>query len=107
MSPEPAVHARRRTARCFSAGVLCANSVPHLVCAAAGRRMLTPLAGPQSPPSANALWGAANLTAGLALLGSTGHGGAPGRPQLTAFATGASLFALWAVMAEKVLHVNG
>lgn len=39
--------------RSVVAGVLVANSAPHLATAVAGRQHLTPLAGRDSPPAVN------------------------------------------------------
>lgn len=89
-----------------AAGVLCANSLPHLAAAAAGRRMLTPLAGRQSPPAVNALWGAANLAAGLLIIGRRGRRGAPERADLGAFGVGVALFSVWAVAGEAIFGFN-
>jgi hypothetical protein len=56
----------------FPAGLLLCNSVPHLCAGLQGRPFPTPFARPRgvgdSPPWANVLWGAANLTVGVILL---------------------------------------
>ncbi|MFC0672961.1 hypothetical protein [Brachybacterium hainanense] len=83
-------------------GILSANSIPHLATAAAGRRMLTPLAGKDSSPAVNALWGAANLAAGLLVIRAATAKGARWAPQLPRIAAGAAAFSLWAVVGEKV-----
>jgi len=55
--------------RSVVAGVLAANSAPHLATAVAGRQHLTPLAGRDSPPAAvNLVWAAANLLGGALVL---------------------------------------
>jgi hypothetical protein len=89
-----------------TAGVLCANALPHLATAVTGRRMLTPLAGRDSPAPVNALWGAMNLAGGLLLLrvglSSTERTG----PVPEAFGIGVAGFAVWAVAGERVLGFN-
>jgi hypothetical protein len=59
--------------RSFLAGVLVSNSAPHLATAITGRRHLTPLAGRQSGPGVNGLWGLLNLLGGLLLLSPDTH----------------------------------
>ncbi len=54
--------------RSLLSGVLVANSAPHLASAVARRRHLTPLAGRDSSPAVNGVWGAVNLAGGLVLL---------------------------------------
>jgi hypothetical protein len=54
--------------RSVVAGVLVANSAPHLATAVAGRQHLTPLAGRDSPPAVNLVWAAANLLGGALVL---------------------------------------
>ncbi|MBZ2199485.1 hypothetical protein [Occultella gossypii] len=91
----------------FLAGVLLANSVPHLGTAVTGRTHLTPIAGSESSPAVNLAWGAANAIGGLTLLraGSRPGGGAWDR-RLIAFELGAAVFSVWMVASEAVLHVN-
>ncbi len=89
-----------------AAGVLCANALPHLATAAAGRRMLTPLAGRDSPASVNALWGAMNLGGGLLLLRAGLRGTDPAEPVPEAFALGVAGFAVWAVAGERLFGFN-
>ncbi|WP_114854780.1 hypothetical protein [Brachybacterium sp. YJGR34] len=93
--------------RALAAGVLCANSLPHLACAAAGRRMLTPLGGRESSPAVNAVWGAANLAGGLVLVSSAVRRGEDGRGELNAFGAGAALIAVWGAVGERVFRFNG
>lgn len=95
------------TTRAFCAGILVANSAPHLATAAAGRRHLTPLAGRDSGPRVNALWGALNLGAGLALLFRRQRG-TPKRwsDELPSFETGYLVFAVWMAMSERFLATN-
>ncbi|TDE95971.1 hypothetical protein EXU48_06910 [Occultella glacieicola] len=91
----------------FLAGVLLANSVPHLGTAVASRTHLTPLAGAESPPVVNLVWGAANAVGGLALLSAgTRPGGGRWDRRLIAFEAGAAAFSLWMVASEALLHVN-
>lgn len=89
-----------------AAGVLCANALPHLATAAAGRRMLTPLAGRDSPAYVNALWGAMNLAGGLLLLRAGLRGADRSGPVPEAFDLGVAGFAVWAVVAERLLGFN-
>lgn len=103
--------ARARTGA-FVAGVLCANSIPHLATAVAGRRHLTPIGGPRSSPRINAAWGAANLVGGLALIARSAHGARDAHSEerwdsrLVAFDLGAAVFAAWMVSSEAALHGN-
>ena len=56
----------------FLAGALLCNAIPHLVSGVLGQRFFTPWARPRgtgrSSAVQNALWGGANLAAGLALV---------------------------------------
>lgn len=101
---------RRILAQAFTAGVLCANSLPHLATAVAGRRHLTPLAGRDSNRWVNLGWGAANLAGGLALLRSASRRDArPGGrwdTRLVAFDVGAAIFAVWMAVSERVFRTN-
>lgn len=91
----------------FVAGLLIANSAPHLATAVASKRHLTPLAGRESGPTVNAAWAGLNLVGGVALLTSTRRGGA-GRwgSDLVAFETGCLAFAAWMAGTEGLLRVN-
>lgn len=89
-----------------AAGVLCANSLPHLATAAAGRTMLTPLAGRDSPATVNALWGATNLLAGLVLMRAASGRPAEAGTAREAFGIGVVAFSAWAVMGERLLGFN-
>ncbi len=91
----------------FAAGVLVANSAPHLATAITGRRHLTPLAGRDSGPGVNAAWAALNLAAGALLLRRSRRG-APARwgGDLVAFETGYVAFASWMAGSERLLQVN-
>ncbi|SEB36258.1 hypothetical protein SAMN04489806_0150 [Paramicrobacterium humi] len=93
-------------ARSFVAGVLVANSAPHLATAASGRRHLTPLGGRDSGPRVNAVWGLLNLGVGLALL--LRRRGAPARwnADLPRFEAGFLVFAVWMALAERIKPVN-
>jgi len=88
------------------AGVLCANSLPHLATAATGRRHLTPLRGRDSSRAVNAVWGAANLAGGLALIARVAGGTGRWDSRLATFNLGAAGFAAWAALAERTLKVN-
>ena len=96
---------RATTARAFVAGVLAANSLPHLATAASGREHLTPLRGPRSNRWVNLAWGAANLLGGLVLVGVRADGRRWGR-DLVAFDAGAATFAVWMAASESLLKVN-
>lgn len=84
----------------FVAGVLSANSAPHLVTAARRDRMLTPLAGPESGPLANLAWGTINLSAAVAMMVRASRRLAGRSGGLLAFTAGATAFAVWAVVYE-------
>lgn len=90
----------------FAAGVLCANSLPHLATAATGHRHLTPLAGRSSSAWVNAAWGAANLVGGLALARRVARGANRWDGRLVAFELGAAVFATWMAGSEAVMKVN-
>ncbi|MFC4138067.1 MULTISPECIES: hypothetical protein [unclassified Microbacterium] len=97
------MHRRRTPDRrwaAFLGGALAANSAPHLVTAARRRRMLTPLAGPDSGPAANLGWGAINLAAASALVAFAGRAQ---RRMLLPFTLGCAAFAAWALLYEKVI----
>ncbi|MEV0822243.1 hypothetical protein [Nonomuraea rubra] len=96
-------------ARSFVAGLLVANSAPHLATAVTGRRHLTPLAGRGSGPGVNLLWGAANLAGGLALLRSAARTERPGDAwdsRLVAFESGCLVFAAWMAVTERFFPMN-
>lgn len=130
----PGGRGRARTGA-LVAGLLCANSLPHLATAAAGRRHLTPIGGAESSRWINAAWGAANLIGGLALIAHSTRGegfsggssreegrfartvrgeGAAGSvrgekrwdSRLVAFDLGAAVFAAWMAASEATLQVN-
>ncbi|WP_293695134.1 hypothetical protein [uncultured Agrococcus sp.] len=88
----------------FASGVFAANSLPHLLTAFRGRRMLTPLAGKDSGPGANAAWGTMNAiaSAGLAVAATRSPGTRMQRVGL--FAAGAVAFSAWAVVYEKYIE---
>jgi hypothetical protein len=91
----------------FVAGVLVANSAPHLATAITGRRHLTPLAGKESGPGVNAAWAALNLAAGALLLRVSRRGGTDRwGGDLVAFESGYLAFASWMAGSERVLRVN-
>lgn len=95
-----------RRAGAFAAGVLCANSLPHLATAVTGHRHLTPLRGAQSSPRINLAWGAANLVGGLALARRMARGTGRWDDHLIAFELGAAVFATWMAGSEAALRVN-
>ncbi|XRQ09088.1 hypothetical protein ACN3XK_73525 [Actinomadura welshii] len=91
----------------FIAGVLFANTAPHLATAVTGRRHLTPLAGRNSGPAVNAVWAGLNLAAGVALLRRARRGGEQRwDADLVAFEAGAVVFAAWMAGTERFLAVN-
>ncbi|MFC5994952.1 hypothetical protein ACFQE5_12100 [Pseudonocardia hispaniensis] len=93
--------------RSFVAGMLVGNSAPHLATAITGRRHLTPLAGRDSGPGANAAWGMINLLSGLLLLSPDRHRApASWNSDLLAFEAGVAAFATWQVVAERILRVT-
>jgi hypothetical protein len=94
-------------ARSFVAGVLVANSAPHLATAFASRQHLTPLAGRRSGPVTNAVWAALNLSAGAVLLRwSRREDRVRWDEDLLAFEAGYLLFAGWMAGSERFLRVN-
>ena len=108
-SPTPAATAGepvRKGVGAFAAGVLCANSLPHLATAVTGHGHLTPLRGRDSAPGVNALWAAMNLAAGLALLRATARGQGRWDVRLVAFDAGAATFAAWMAISESTMRVN-
>lgn len=97
---------RKHTIGAYAAGILCANSLPHLATAAAGQQLMTPLSGPNSGRWANLAWGGANLTAGLALM--VGSRGEPHHwiERLGPFGAGTASFAAWGVIGEKLFKFS-
>lgn len=93
--------------RSFLAGVLVGNSAPHLATAVTGRRHLTPLAGADSGPAANAPWAGLNLLGGLLLHAPSGRR-KPGLwdGDLVAFEAGALAMSAWMAGSERVLGTN-
>ena len=100
--------AKRPIARSFLAGVLAANSLPHLATALTGHRHLTPLRGRESSPRVNLLWGCANAVAGAVLLRSAQDRAGDGRwdARLVAFDAGAAAFATWMTVSEATMKMN-
>ena len=90
----------------YSAGVLSANSLPHLATAVAGQRMMTPLRGRRSGRWPNLVWGGMNLAGGLALVARSHRAEQPWARHLIAYAVGGATFSAWAVFAEAVLKFN-
>ncbi|MGO1978139.1 hypothetical protein [Brachybacterium tyrofermentans] len=97
---------RREHAATIAAGMLCANSLPHLATAVTGHRHLTPVGGAQSAPWTNAAWGTANLLAGLALARRAAGGEGRWDSRLVTFDLGAAVFATWMVSSEAAMRVN-
>lgn len=91
----------------FAAGVLTANSAPHLATVVTGRRHLTPLAGRDSGPAVNGVWSALNLAAGVALLRfARRRGDARWGRDLVAFEVGGLAWWAWMAGSEWVLGTN-
>ncbi|WP_193103250.1 hypothetical protein [Brachybacterium sp. FME24] len=97
---------RRARAGAFAAGLLCANSLPHLATAVTGHRHLTPIRGAHSSPWINAAWGTANLIGGLALARRVAGGEGRWDSRLVAFDLGAAVFATWMAGSEAAMRVN-
>lgn len=96
----------RRTFGWVVAGVLCANSLPHLATAAAGREMMTPLGGKNSNRWINLLWGGVNLAGGLVLMAFGQRRDRAWDRHLVAFSAGAAGFLAWAAIGEAVFRFN-
>lgn len=85
----------------FVAGVLIANSSPHLATLITGRVHMTPLAGRNSGPLVNGAWAAVNLAAGVALLQPSRRcGDQRWDSDLPAFELGYLTFAGWMTATE-------
>lgn len=97
---------KRTNGIAFAAGLLCANSLPHLATAATGRRHLTPLAGKNSDRRVNLLWGTMNLAGGLALIAGIARGRGRWDSRLVAFDAGAATFAAWMALSEGLMKTN-
>lgn len=97
---------QKADSKMFVAGMLCANSLPHLATAITGRRHLTPVAGRNSSQWVNAGWGVANLAGGLVLIRRTARGTGRWDSRLVAFELGSAAFAAWMAGSEAVLRVN-
>ena len=91
----------------FIAGILMANSLPHLASMITGRQHLTPLAGRDSSAAVNGAWAAINIAAGVALLQpSRRQGGRQWNRDLSAFELGSVTFAAWMAGSELVWPMN-
>jgi hypothetical protein len=91
----------------FVGGLLVANSAPHLATAVTGRIHLTPLAGKESSPAVNLVWGLGNAVGGLALTRACARtGDRHWDRSLVVFEAGTAAFALWMAVSETVLRVN-
>ncbi|MFD0906055.1 hypothetical protein [Actinomadura sediminis] len=92
----------------FFAGMLVANSAPHIATAVSGRRHLTPLAGRDSGPVTNGVWAGLNLAGGAALLlaARKGKAGVRWDRDLVAFETGYLAFASWMALSERFFPMN-
>lgn len=95
---------RRTRKTSFAAGLLFANSSPHLATLITGRRHLTPLAGRSSGPVVNGIWAGLNLLAGVALLQPSRRRKTPAWDEdLHAFELGCLTFAGWMALSERYL----
>jgi hypothetical protein len=92
--------------RSFVAGVLMANSAPHLASALTGHRHLTPLAGRDSSPGVNGAWAALNLAGSAAMLLYKRGQSRRWDADLPAFELGYLMFASWMAISERVLRTN-
>src|SRR5690606_15177301 len=90
----------------FAAGVLVANSAPHLATAVTGRRHLTPLAVRSSGPLANSVCCGLNLAGGLVLLARTRRGGGRWGPGLVVYEAGCLTLAAWMAGSERAMAIN-
>jgi hypothetical protein len=91
----------------FVGGLLVGNSAPHLATAVAGRTHLTPLAGRESSPRVNLVWGLGNAVGGYALMRACADpGDRHWDRSLVTFEAGAAAFALWMAVSEVVTRVN-
>jgi hypothetical protein len=54
------------------AGALLLNTVPHTIMGLAGKRLLTPLGGPNSAPAVNLVWAGLNAAGAVAALAPGG-----------------------------------
>jgi len=97
---------RSRYATSFVAGMLCANSLPHLATAVSDHQHLTPIGGRRSNRWVNLAWGALNLGGGLALAATTQGAGGRWDRRLVAFDAGAVTFTLWMALSEGLLPIN-
>lgn len=98
---------RKRKVGMFLAGAMLANSAPHLATAATGRKHLTPLAGKDSSPTVNLVWGLGNLVGGIVMARScaTDHGDTWDR-SLNIFEAGVAAVGTWMFVSEFVMGVN-
>jgi hypothetical protein len=93
--------------RSFAAGLLIANSAPHLATAVADRRHFTPLGFKDARAGLNALWAGLNLAAGVALLLPSRRGGnRRWDVDLVAFEAGCVVFAAWMAGTEGLSGMN-
>lgn len=98
---------RSSRVRSAVAGILVANSAPHLASAAARRQHLTPLAGRQSGAVVNGVWALANIAGAALLLRPSRRAGAKRwDADLLAFETGYVVFAAWMLGSERFLGTN-
>ncbi|GLZ02649.1 hypothetical protein Acsp03_01160 [Actinomadura sp. NBRC 104412] len=98
---------RRLPGSPFFAGMLVANSAPHLATAVTGRRHMTPLAGRRSGPVVNGVWAGLNLAAGLLLLRRARRGDRERWDRdLVSFEAGYLTFALWMAGTERLVRMN-
>jgi hypothetical protein len=97
---------RSNRLRSAAAGILVANSAPHIASAVAGRRHLTPF-GRESGPALNGHWAVINLLGGALLLQGSRKASNPyWNEDLHAFEAGYLGFALWMAASERALKIN-
>lgn len=83
------------------------NSAPHFASATTRRCHLTPLAGRNSGPTVNGIWGLLNLAGGLGLLKrSTDENRRTWDSNLVLFEAGAVTMAAWMAASEIWFHTN-
>ena len=92
--------------RSVIAGVLMANSAPHVATALTGHQHMTPVGGRDSGPRVNAAWAALNLAGSAALLLYKRSRRPRWEADLLWFELGYFVFAAWMVTSERVMATN-
>lgn len=94
--------------RLFCAGLLFANSIPHLASGVSGRVHLTPF-GRESTPLVNLAWAAGNVAVGCGLVRFDAHrdsGGQHWDSRLLALGAGAASWSVWMLGSEYLIRAN-